>query len=71
MRFVYLYVIIWAIYAALTLEAASLNTNLLCSVAVLLPLHGYLALLDEYQTQIYGWRLKRVSERSAPALSIG
>lgn len=58
MWFVYLYVIVWAIYAASTLEAATLNTNLLCSVAVPLPLHGYLPLLDGLQTPIYGWRLK-------------
>lgn len=58
MWFVYLYVIVWAIYAASTLEAATLNTNLLCSVAVPLPLPGYLPLLDGSQTQIYGWRLK-------------
>lgn len=32
------------------LEAATLNTNLLCSVAVLLPLHRYLTLLDVFQT---------------------
>lgn len=58
MRFVYLYVIVWAIYAASTLEGATLNTNLLCSFAAPLPLHGYLPLLDGSQTQIYGWRLK-------------
>ena len=59
MLFVYLYVIVWTIYAASTLEAATLNTNLLCCVAMLLllPLHGYLPLLDGCQTKIYGWRL--------------
>lgn len=58
MWFVYLYVIVRAIYAASTLEAATLNTNLHCSAAVLLPLYGYLPLLDVSQPQIYGLRLK-------------
>lgn len=57
--FVYFYIIVWAIYAASTLESSTLNTNL-CGAAVLLLLllHTYLQVLDGFQIQIYGCRLE-------------